>query len=169
MEFPRGHSFSISPVTEEHQQSYCPTACVAEARTSTSHYPVGSWSTGMEELGWGVHARTETVTLHVTWWDVAEDHASPTRHVPEEFLQLSSAQPWSWASDELLLANHCHLLAALAFVIVQEQLSENEFKFHKDFSHDKPSCASITLIIVSTQTLILQSWRINIQVKQAAK
>lgn len=89
---------------------------------------------------------------------------------PGTFLRSSCNCPQrSPDPDELLLANHCHLLAALAFVIVQEQLSENEFKFHKDFSHDKPSCASITLIIVSTQTLILQSWRINIQVKQAAK
>lgn len=79
-------------------------------------------------LGWRslaeVHARIEMVTLHVISWDMAEGHASSTRHIPNEFLQLFPVQPWSWASNNLLLASHCHLLSAFSFVTVQEYLPE---------------------------------------------
>lgn len=49
--FPRGQSFSVDPVIEEHQHPCCPAACIAEAGSAVSYYPEGSWSTGMEELG----------------------------------------------------------------------------------------------------------------------
>jgi len=57
---------------------------------------------------------------------------------------------------------------------VQEQLLENESKFNKDFSADisytnqQASGAGITLIFMPTGTLIVQSWRITVWVKQLA-
>lgn len=75
---------------KEQQQSCCPALCIPEARTPLSHYPMGSWSTGMRNLA---ERFMQTWRQSFSLSCCVEDQASPTRHVPEELPQQSPAQP----------------------------------------------------------------------------